>query len=69
MSFKRWQKLMARRILKTVFSRALAEACAGMAVNFVLLAIYWRTPAALEVTFVTDGAGDILFTLHEVRFD
>jgi len=38
-SFKRWQKLMVRRILKTVFSPVSPGAAARIAVKFVSLAI------------------------------
>jgi hypothetical protein len=38
-SFKRWQKLMERRILKTVFTPASARSGAGIAANFVSVAI------------------------------
>jgi hypothetical protein len=38
-SFRRWQKLIARRILKIVFSPPSAGAVARIAVKFVSLAI------------------------------
>jgi len=40
-SFRRWQKLIARRILKTVFPPVSAGAAARIAVKFVSLAIFY----------------------------